>query len=285
MNRLDKAKQAQVVAALIEGNSVRAIVRMTGVSKNTIAKLLVDLGAACSKYMSEKLVNLKCERIQCDEIWSFIGAKQKNVTPRLAAANPHAGDVWTWIAMDADTKLVCSWMVGNRDSHTARVFVKDLKGRLANRVQLTTDGLRHYFHAVAEHFDDEVDYAALIKIYGGTVDENKPADKRYSPAQCLGCEKKPLIGRPDPEHISTSYIERQNLTMRMQIRRFTRLTNAFSKKIENHIASIAIHYMHYNFVRIHQSLRVTPAMAAGVSDRLWSVQDLVALLDVKEGRS
>jgi IS1 family transposase len=278
MNRLDKAKQAQVVAALIEGNSVRATVRITGVSKNTIAKLLVELGAACSKYMSEKLVNLNCQRIQCDEIWSFIGAKQKNVTPRLAAANPHAGDIWTWIGMDADTKLIVSWMVGGRDSHTARVFVEDLKGRLANRVQLTTDGLKHYFHAVAESFNDEIDYAMLIKIYGSTVNESG-VNVKYSPVECLGTQKKPRIGHPDPEHISTSYIERQNLTMRMQIRRFTRLTNAFSKKIENHIASIAIHYMHYNFVRIHQSLRVTPAMAAGVTNRLWSIQDLIGLLD------
>ena len=278
MNQLSIEKRAQIVSALVEGCSVRSIVRMTGCSKNTIAKLLVELGAACSNYMQEKLVNLPCKRVQCDEIWSFVAAKQKNVTPKLAAANPHAGDVWTWVAMDADTKLICSWMVGNRDAHTARIFIEDLKSRLANRVQLTTDGLRHYFHAVAEHFDDEVDYAALIKIYGGTVNENKPADKRYSPAECIGCEKRPLIGRPDPEHISTSYIERQNLTMRMQIRRFTRLTNAFSKKIENHIASIAIHYMHYNFCRIHQSLRVTPAMEAGVSDHAWEITEILALL-------
>jgi len=279
MNRLDKTKQAQVVAALVEANSVRATVRMTGVSKNTIAKLLVELGAACSKFMSEKLVNLPCERIQCDEIWSFINAKQKNVTPKLAAANPHAGDVWTWVAMDADTKLICTWMVGNRDWFTAKIFIEDLKSRLSSRVQLTTDGLRIYFHSVAAAFGNDVDYAALIKRYGGSVDESGASARKYSPPECIGCEKKPLIGNPDPEHISTSYIERQNLTMRMQIRRFTRLTNAFSKKIENHIASIAIHYMHYNFVRVHQSLRVTPAMAAGVTDRLWDVNDLVNMLD------
>ncbi len=278
MNRLDKAKQAQVVAALVEGNSVRATVRMTGVSKNTIVKLLVELGAACSKYMGENLVNLPCQRIQCDEIWSFVAAKQKNVTPRLAAANPHAGDVWTWVAMDADTKLICTWMVGNRDWYTAKIFIEDLKRRLANRVQLTTDGLRIYFHSVAAAFGDDVDYAALIKRYGGSVDESGASARKYSPPECIGCEKKPLIGDPDPAHISTSYIERQNLTMRMQIRRFTRLTNAFSKKIENHIASIAIHYMHYNFVRVHQSLRVTPAMAAGVTDRLWEIDDLLQLL-------
>jgi IS1 family transposase len=277
MNRLDKAKQAQVVAALVEGNSVRATVRMTGVSKNTIAKLLVELGAACSKYMSEHLVKLPCERVQCDEIWSFIGAKQKNVTPKLAAANPHAGDVWTWVAMDADTKLICTWMVGSRDWYTAKIFIEDLKARLANRVQLTTDGLRIYFHSVAAAFGDDVDYAALIKRYGGSVDETATA-RKYSPPECIGCEKKPLIGNPDPKHVSTSYIERQNLTMRMQMRRFTRLTNAFSKKIENHIASIAIHYMHYNFCRIHQTLRVTPAMASGISNHVWEISEILGLL-------
>jgi IS1 family transposase len=277
MNRLDIETRAQIIGALVEGNSIRAVSRMVDVSRNTINKLLLELGAVCSEYMNKHLVNLTCERVQCDEIWSFIAAKQRNVTPRLVAENPHAGDVWTWVAMDADTKLICTWMVGNRDSHTARVFVKDLKSRLANRVQLTTDGLKHYFHAVAEYFDDEVDYAMLIKIYGGTVDESG-ANVKYSPAQCLGCEKKPRIGRPDPEHISTSYIERQNLTMRMQMRRFTRLTNAHSKKIENHIASIAIHYMHYNFVRIHSTLRVTPAMAAGISDHVWEIQEIISLL-------
>jgi IS1 family transposase len=278
MNQLSTEKRAQIVSALVEGCSVRSIVRMSGASKNTIAKLLVELGAACSKYMQDNLVNLKCERVQCDEIWSFVAAKQKNVTPKLAAANPHAGDVWTWVAMDADSKLICSWMVGNRDWYTAKVFIEDLKSRLANRVQLTTDGLRIYFHSVAAAFGEDVDYAALIKRYGGSVDEAATAARRYSPPECVGCEKKPLIGDPDPAHISTSFIERQNLTMRMQIRRFTRLTNSFSKKIENHIASIAIHYMHYNFVRIHQSLRVTPAMAAGVTDRLWSMEDIIALL-------
>jgi IS1 family transposase len=228
--------------------------------------------------MQDNLVNLKCERVQCDEIWSFVAAKQKNVTPRIAAANPHAGDVWTWVAMDADSKLICTWMVGARDWYTAKIFIEDLKSRLANRVQLTTDGLRIYFHSVAAAFGDDVDYAALIKRYGGSVDESGASARKYSPPECIGCEKKPLIGNPDPKHVSTSYIERQNLTMRMGMRRFTRLTNAFSKKIENHIASIAIHYMHYNFCRIHQSLRVTPAMAAGVTDKLWSMNDLVGLI-------
>ena len=273
MNRLDKAKQIQVVNALVEGNSIRATVRMTGVSKNTIAKLLVELGAACSEYMNKTLVNLPSKRIQCDEIWSFVGAKQKNVTPKMAAKQV-CGDVWTWVALDADTKLVCSWLVGRRDVGWATEFIQDLAGRLANRVQLTTDGHKPYLNAVADGFGEDIDYAMLVKIYGN----DSEGEKRYSPAVCTGCKQEPKIGEPDPKHISTSYVERQNLTMRMQMRRFTRLTNAFSKKIENHVASIALHYMHYNFVRIHQTLRVTPAMAAGVTDRLWSVEDLIGLL-------
>jgi IS1 family transposase len=277
MNKLDPKKQAQVVSALVEGNSVRATVRMTGVAKNTIAKLLVELGAACSDYMDKNLRNLKCERIQCDEIWSFLAAKERNVTAKMRDANPDAGDCWTWVAMDADTKLVCSWQVGRRDWITANQFVSDLRSRLANRVQLTTDGNRLYLFAINTHFEKDVDYAVLMKLYGGS--SSKTAEVRYSPAECVGCEKHPKIGNPKEEHISTSFVERQNLTMRMSIRRFTRLTNAFSRKIENHVASLAIHYMHYNFVRIHQTLRVTPAMAAGVTDRLWSIQDLVALLD------
>lgn len=276
MNKLDPIKQAQVVSALVEGNSVRATVRMTGVAKNTIAKLLIELGAACSDYMDKTLRNLKCERIQCDEIWSFLAAKERNVTAELRKSNPEAGDCWTWVAMDADTKLVCSWQVGRRDWITANQFVADLRSRLANRVQLTTDGNRLYLGAVYTHFDLDVDYAVLMKLYGGAP--GRPDETRYSPAICIGCEKKPKIGSPDEKHISTSYVERQNLTMRMSIRQFTRLTNAFSRKIENHVASLAIHYMHYNFVRIHQTLRVTPAMAAGVTDRLWSIQDMVELL-------
>ncbi len=274
MNRLDAKKRAQVVAALVEGNSIRATVRMTGVAKNTIAKLLVELGAACSEYMNRTLVRLPCKRIQCDEIWSFVGAKQKNVTAQRLEKG-HAGDVWTWVAMDADTKLVCSWFVGERDAVTANEFMWDLAGRLANRVQLTTDGLAAYLRAVDSAFGTTIDYAMLVKLYG----EPKDKEKRYSPAECIGCQKKAITGEPDPDHVSTSYIERQNLTMRMQMRRFTRLTNAFSKKVENHIAAIALHYMHYNFCRIHQTLRVTPAMAAGVADHLWSLQELLWLLE------
>ena len=276
MNRLPIDKQIQVVSALVEGNSIRATVRMTGVAKNTIAKLLIELGAACADYLDKTLVNLPCQRVQCDEIWSFVAAKERNVTAKLRDSNPHAGDAWTWVALDADTKLVCSWTVGRRDWVTAKHFVDDLQQRMANRIQLTTDGNRLYLFAVAEAFDYNVDYAVLQKLYDGS--SSKTAEVRYSPAECVGCEKKPKIGNPDPKHISTSYVERQNLTMRMQMRRFTRLTNAFSKKIENHVASLALHYMHYNFCRIHQTLRITPAMASGLTSRVWEIADLVALL-------
>lgn len=274
MNKLDTEKRSQVVAALVEGCSIRSTVRMTGASKNTIAKLLVELGAACAEYMDKTLVNLNSKRIQCDEIWQFVGAKDKNVPP-AKRDQFGIGDVWTWVAIDADSKLICSWLVGKRDPGSATAFIQDLAGRLANRVQLTSDGLKVYLNAVADGFGGDIDYAMLVKVYGNDPE----AEKRYSPAVCTACDKQPKIGDPNPKHISTSYIERQNLTMRMGMRRFTRLTNAFSKKLENHIAAIAIHCMHYNFVRIHQSLRVTPAMAAGVTDRLWSIQDLIALLD------
>jgi IS1 family transposase len=247
---------------------------MTGVAKNTIAKLLVELGAACSEYLNKSLVNLQCKRVQIDEIWSFVAAKDRNVTPEIRERNPHAGDVWTWVAMDADSKLVCSWIVGSRGTWEAIQLVNDLASRMANRIQLTTDGYRPYLYAVPDAFQGEIDYGMLIKYYGA-----EPApEKRYSPAECIGCKREAVIGNPDPKHISTSYIERQNLTMRMQMRRFTRLTNAFSKKIENHVASIAIHYMHYNFVRIHQTLRVTPAMAAGVAQSPWTIGQMLALL-------
>jgi IS1 family transposase len=273
MNKLDTAKRVQVVSALVEGCSIRSIVRMTGVSKNTISKLLVELGAACSQYMNETLVNLPCKRIQCDEIWSFVGAKDKNV-PADKRGTFGIGSVWTWVAIDADTKLACSWLVGTRDTGCATEFIQYLAGRLAHRVQLTTDGHKPYLTAVADGFGEDIDYAMLVKIYGADPSE----EKRYSPAVCTGCKKETKIGDPDPAHISTSYIERQNLTMRMSIRRFTRLTNAFSKKLENHIAALAIFYMHYNFVRIHQTLRITPAMAAGVTHRLWSIEDVIGLL-------
>ncbi len=274
MNKLSTEKRAKIVAALVEGCSVRSVSRMTGASKNTIQKLQIELGAACSEYMDRTLRNLPCKRVQVDEIWSFVYAKQKNVKPAIAASRI-AGDVWTWVAMDADSKLVCSWMVGQRDPVTARDFMDDLADRLANRVQLTSDGLKTYLMAVDKAFGNEIDYAMLVKIYG----DSSEGQKRYGPAECIGCDQKVVKGSPDPKHISTSFIERQNLTMRMSMRRFTRLTNAFSKKIENHIAAIAIHYFHYNFVRIHKTLRVTPAMAARVTDRLWEIVDMVALLE------
>ena len=280
MNKLDNAKRAQVVAALVEGNSIRSTVRMTSVAKNTVAKLLVELGAACSEYLDNALVNLPCKRVQCDEIWSYVAAKEKNVTPAMAEKKRFCGDAWTWIALDADSKLICSWLVGKRDPGCATQFIQDLAGRLANRVQLTTDGLRLYLTAVEDGFGSEIDYAMLVKVYGNDPEP----EKRYSPAVCTGCKKQAVSGDPDPKHISTSYVERQNLTMRMHMRRFTRLTNAFSKKIENHVASVALHCMFYNFVRIHQTLRVTPAMAAGLTSRLWSVYDIVALLDSASSR-
>ncbi len=273
MNRLDTTKRAQIISALVEGNSIRATVRMTGASKNTIAKLLIEIGAACSEYLDKTLVNLPSKRIQCDEIWSFVGAKQKNVTESMAAERI-VGDVWTWVALDADTKLVCAWLVGKRDAGCATEFIQDLANRLANRVQLTTDGHRVYLNAIIGAFANQIDYAILHKYFGA----ERPGEARYSPAKCNGVDKQPVIGNPDIKHISTSYVERQNLTMRMQMRRFTRLTNAFSKKIENHIAAISLHYMHYNFCRIHQTLRVTPAMAAGIADHVWSIEGLIGLL-------
>jgi IS1 family transposase len=275
-NFISMDKRVAVISALVEGCSVRATVRMTGVSKGAILRLLESVGTACAEYQDQALRNLPATRIQCDEIWSFVAAKQKNVTSAVQAREPMAGDVWTWVAMDSDTKLACTWVVGSRDAHTARVFVRDLKSRLANRVQLTTDGLKHYFHAIAEYFDDEVDYATLTKIYGATTEESG-ANVRYSPARCLGTETKVKIGNPDPKFINTSYIERQNLTMRMQMRRYTRLTNAFSKNLTNHIHSVNLFYMWYNFARVHQTLRVTPAMEAGLSSRVWSVREIVEL--------
>jgi IS1 family transposase len=275
MNRLDKAKQLQVVSALVEGNSIRATVRMTGVSKNTIAKLLVELGEACSEYLNKTLVNLSCKRVQVDEIWSFVGAKQKNVTPEMAAKRV-CGDAWTFVAIDADTKLVISWLVGGRDAGFATDFLQDVAARLANRIQLTTDGHNMYLKAVANTtFEEGIDFAQLVKYYENTPD----GQRRYSPAQHIGTKREMVCGTPDPKHISTSYIERQNLTMRMSMRRFTRLTNAFSKKIENHVANIALHFAHYNLCRIHSTLRVTPAMEAGVTNHVWEIEELLALID------
>jgi IS1 family transposase len=273
MNRLDSAKRAQVVSCLVEGNSIRATVRMTGVAKNTVVKLLCDLGRACSDYQDKAFVNLKCKRIQCDEIWSFVGAKEKNCSVEMKTKG--AGDVWTWTAIDADTKLVPCWFVGHRDAGCAYHFMHDLAERLANRVQLTTDGHRAYLSAVEDAFGANIDYAMLQKIYGNVSDS---PETRYSPAICMGARKAVISGNPDYNHVSTSSAERQNLTMRMSMRRFTRLTNGFSKKVEDHEHALALYFMYYNFCRIHQTLRVTPAMEAGVSDHVWELNEVIALL-------
>ncbi len=269
MNKLNRAKQAQVIATLVEGTSVNATVRMTGVAKHTILKLLTDLGAACIDYQDRSLRNLTCKRIQCDEIWQFCYAKEKNV-PEDKKGQFGFGDVWTWVAIDADTKLVPTFALGRRDAHAAKIFIDDLAARLAHRIQLTTDGLRVYLEAVEGAFGADVDYAQLVKLYGASQEET-----RYSPAECIGCETSIVTGNPKAQHISTSYVERQNLTMRMGMRRFTRLTNGFSKKIENHFYAVAIHFMHYNFCRVHKTLRVTPAMEAGVTDHVWTIAEML----------
>lgn len=274
MNKLPADRRAQIIGMMAEGVSIRAICRLSGAAKATVEKLFRDAGEAFSAYMDRELRNLRCRRLQLDEIWSFVYAKQKNV-PAAKAAPEGAGDIWTWVAIDAETKLVPSFLVGSRDGEAAREFVADLAGRLAGRVQLTTDGHKPYLEAVEEAFGDDIDYAMLVKIYGDAPE----GQKRYSPAECTGCRRRTVTGKPDRDHISTSYAERQNLSMRMGNRRMTRLTNAFSKKAESHAHGMAIYFMHYNFVRIHQTLRVTPAMAAGVTDKLWELGDLVAVID------
>ena len=245
---------------------------MTGVSKNAIARLLIPLGAACTRCQDETLRNLPCRRLQCDEIWSYVGGKDRNLSTEKKEAG--LGSIWTWTCIDADTKLIPTWLVGSRDAASAYEFMQDVASRLRHRVQLTTDGHRPYLNAVEDAFGADIDYAVLQKIYGAEQTD----EKRYSPAVCLGCEIKEITGSPDPKHISTSYVERQNLTMRMSMRRFTRLTNAFSKKVENHAAAIALYFMYYNFGRVHQTLRVTPAMEAGVANHVWTVEEIVALI-------
>jgi IS1 family transposase len=273
MNHLSEAKRTQMVAALVEGNSLRATARMCDVAFNTVLKLLPEIGQACLDYQRRVLVNLPCKVIECDEIWSFCYAKEKNVPDDLRGKHGF-GDVWTWVAICADTKLVPCWRVGDRDAWNAQHFMYDLAGRLANRVQLTTDGHRVYLQAVELAFGTEIDYAMLVKLYSSDGGEG---EIRYSPPTCIGCRETKIIGKPKLSRISTSYAERQNLTMRMKMRRFTRLTNAFSKKLENHKWAVALHFMHYNFCRVHQTLRVTPAMEAGISGHVWSIEELVAL--------
>ncbi len=274
MNKLSNAHRAQIVRALVEGNSIRATCRMTDTAKGTVLKLLAEAGAACGTYQRAHLRNLSCRRVQVDEIWSFVGVKEKN-RPERERGQYGRGDVWTWAAIDAESKIVPTWLVGPRDVQAAREFMFDLSLRIAGRFQLTSDGHSAYPDAVERAFGREIDYAALVKLYGASPE----AETRYSPAQCIGCQRRRVSGKPDPRHVSTSFVERQNLTMRMSMRRFTRLTNAFSKKVENHAAAVALHFCYYNFCRIHQSLRVTPAMAAGVTTKLWDVEDIVALLN------
>ena len=273
MNRLSIKRRAQILSCLVEGNSIRSTCRITGAAKNTVVKLLVDVGKACAEYQNKVLRNLPCKRIQADEIWSFCYAKEKNV-PTKHRGKLGYGDVWTWTAICADTKLVPSWLVGKRDTKTAYVFLSDLASRLSNRVQLTSDGYKAYLQAVERAFGNDIDYAMLIKLYGPDPEQ----EKRYSPPKCIGTRLQQLRGNPSAEHISTSYAERQNLTIRMSMRRFTRLTNGFSKKIENLAHAVSLHFMFYNFARIHRSLRVTPAMEAGVANHVWSLEDIVSII-------
>lgn len=278
MNRLSTKQRTAIIGALVEGNSIRATCRMTGAAKGTVLKLLSDLGLVCSIHQDHAMRNLGCQRLQVDEIWSFVYSKARN-TPHDKRGE--AGDVWTWVALDSDTKLVPSYRVGARDLQEAMLFMDDLAGRLAHRVQLTTDGHSPYLTAVPRAFGNDIDYAQLVKVYGQTSDSSK-ANRRYSPGICLDAMPTAIIGRPDPSHISTSHVERLNLTTRMSVRRYTRLTNAFSKKLENHVAAVSLHFMHYNFCRVHQTLKTTPAVAAGVSDHVWKLPELIGLLESAE---
>jgi IS1 family transposase len=277
-NVLSTAKRVRIVAALIEGMSVRATARMVDVSKDTVSKLNLELGEACMRHMDETLRELPCKRLQVDEIWGFCYAKQEKV-PAAKAGQFGYGDVWAFTAVYADTKLIPTFLVGTRDGRTATEFMQDLASRLVNRVQLTTDGHKMYLSAVEEGFLGVVDFAQLVKMYGPT---SEGPEVRYSPAQCIGCERIGVTGQPDPKHVSTSYVERHNLTLRMGMRRYTRLTNAHSKKLRNHTAALGLFLCFYNFCRIHQTIRCTPAMAAGVTSRLWSIADLVGLLPAVE---
>jgi len=278
MNRLSTSERAKIIAALVEGNSLRSTSRLCNVAFNTVLKLVPEIGFACADYHDANVRNVRARRIQCDEIWQFVGAKHKNATPEQKMQG--WGDVWTWTAIDADTKLCISYMVGGRDSGWAFDFMQDVAQRVRGRVQLTTDGHKPYLEAVENAFGMDVDFATLQKIYGAS---DEP-EKRYSPAKCIGAEMKVVMGDPDPEHISTSYVERQNLTMRMNMRRFTRLTNGFSKKAENHAHAVALHFMHYNFCRVHKTLGSTPAMKAGLADHVWSLEELAGLLDSAPNR-
>jgi len=274
MNKLRIEKRSQIIGMLVEGNSMRAVSRMADCSINTVTKLLADVGQACWEYQDKMLRNLPCKRIQCDEIWSFCYAKEKNV-PKDHRGELGYGDVYTWTAMCADTKLVPSFLVGRRDSEYAHLFIKDLESRLKNRVQITTDGHKVYLDAIEAAFGGETDYAMLVKIYESVPTEDQ---RKYSPVECTGAERKCVSGNPNEMYVSTSFVERQNLTMRMSMRRFTRLTNGFSKKIENLEYAVALHFMYYNFARVHKTLRVTPAMEAGIADHVWTLEEVVKLI-------
>jgi len=279
MNKLSTKERSQILAVLCEGMGINAASRITGASRNTVLKLLADAGEACALYQDENHKHLNLTRIECDEIWSFVGMKQKNVPSELKGVFGF-GDVYTWTAIDAETKLVPCWHIGTRGAESANHFISDLAGRLTRRVQLTTDGHKAYLNAVEDAFGADIDFAQLIKLYGKGGSQKD--DTRYSPAECTGIEKKPIEGNPDPDLISTSYVERQNLTMRMHMRRFTRLTNAFSKKVENHMHAISLYFMFYNYCKIHKSLRITPAMAAGLTDHVWELTDIVNLIPEPE---
>ena len=281
MNRLNAKTRAQVISCLLEGCSIRSTVRMTGVAKKTVSRLLVEAGAVASEYQDRVMRNLPCHRIQVDEVWGFNYCKQRNVTQEIKTKVPGAGDIWLWVAIDADTKLVPCVMLGSRSAADAHEFVTDLASRLRYRVQMTTDGYRPYLEAVEAAFGQDIDYAMLVKLYGADPE----GERRYSPAQCSGSISRVIQGRPEPAHISTSYVERQNWTLRTTMRRYTRLSNGFSRKIENHMAAVALNYFAYNFIKIHRTLRVSPAMAAGVTDRLFEVSDLVELLVESEKKA
>jgi IS1 family transposase len=281
MNKLSTIQRAKILRLLCEGMSLRSISRAEDVSLNTVTKLLISAGVSCAIFHDNNVRGVTASYVQCDEVWSFVGAKQKNVGMSYRAGDPTAGDCWTWTAIDGPTKLLISYMVGGRDTEFARIFIDDLRRRLVNRVQLTTDGHNAYLRAVEEAFGTDVDYAMLVKIYGAEG-QSSTHERKYSPAECVGTKKVPIIGRPEKKHVSTSYIERHNLTMRMAMRRFTRLTNGYSKKIENHYHAVALHVMYYNYIRQHHSLRVSPAMAAGLETRLWDFDDIVALIEARE---
>jgi IS1 family transposase len=281
MNKLDREARSRILHLLCEGSSIRAVTRLTGISKKAVSKLMVDAGQAAAWYQDRVFRNLTCKRIQVDEIWAFVYAKQKNVA-HAKRQDLAYGDVWTWTAIDADTKLIPSWLVGGRDSDYAMAFMDDLASRLANRVQLTSDGHKAYLEAVEGAFGGDIDYAQLVKLYGSAPESGQG---RYSPGECIGARKERIEGNPDPKHISTSYAERSNLSIRMHTRRFTRLTNAFSKKVENHAHAVALFAIYYNFVRIHKTLRTTPAMAAGITKRLWEIADVVDVLEAWENIS